>query len=154
MSERLQAIFPGLRTTPFRVTSPADPIYNCIAWAAGCATDWWWPLDDIRRFYWPPGIPREITLGAFCSAFLTLGYTQCPDESIEHGFEKVALFADSTGMPTHAARQLPTARWTSKLGQAEDIEHELRALEGIVYGAVVLILKRRVEAGTMKEERL
>ena len=37
MSERLLAIFPGLRTTPFRVTSPADPAYNCMAWAARLA---------------------------------------------------------------------------------------------------------------------
>ena len=48
------------------------------------------------------------------------------------------------GIPTHAARQLRSGRWTSKLGQAEDIEHELRALEGAIHGAVVLILKRQV----------
>ena len=65
MSERLKAIFPGLRTTSFRATSPADPIYNCIAWAAGDTSAWWWPLDDIRRFYWPANAPREITLAAF-----------------------------------------------------------------------------------------
>ncbi len=142
MSERLQAIFPGLQTTPFHVTSPADCTYNCIAWATGCVTDWWWPLDDSRRFYWPPTAPRETSLDAFCSAFLTLGYSQCSDESLEHGFEKVAIFADSAGTPTHAARQLEKGGWTSKLGQAEDIEHALRALEGDVYGAVALILKR------------
>jgi hypothetical protein len=37
---------------------------------------------------------------------------------------------------------LVSGRWTSKLGNAEDIEHELRALEGEIYGAVALILKR------------
>jgi hypothetical protein len=56
--------------------------------------------------------------------------------------EKVALFADPAGIPTHAARQLASGQWTSKLGQAEDIEHELRALEGEIYGVVALILKR------------
>jgi hypothetical protein len=144
MSERLEAAFPGLIATTYRVTSPAEPVYNCIAWAAGSTTDWWWPLDDAHRFHWPPAAPRETTLAAFCSAFLTLGYTPAVNDSLEPGVEKVALFADSAGMPTHAARQLPTGRWTSKLGQAEDIEHELRALEGEVYGALALVLKRPV----------
>jgi len=142
MSERLRAAFPGLRTTPFQVTSPADPSYNCIAWAASNTTDWWWPLQGDRKTYWPAGAPWEISINAFVSAFLTLGYTVCSDESVEPGTEKVALFADSEGVPTHAARQLPTGQWTSKLGQSEDIEHALRALEGHVYGAVAVILKR------------
>jgi hypothetical protein len=64
----------------------------------------------------------------------------------EPGFEKVALFADASGMPQHAARQLATGRWTSKLGRMEDIEHALRDLEGGIYGSVVLLLKRSVTA--------
>jgi hypothetical protein len=52
------------------------------------------------------------------------------------------LFADAAGIPTHAARQLTSGAWTSKLGNAADIEHELRALEGEIYGVVALILKR------------
>lgn len=27
--------FPGLSSTSFKITSPFDPTYNCIAWAAG-----------------------------------------------------------------------------------------------------------------------
>ncbi len=146
MSERLCAAFPGLRTTPFQVTSPIDPAYNCIAWAAGSTSDWWWPLDDARQVYWPPGGAREISIPAFVAACVTLRYTICPDEFLEVGFERIALFADSQGTPTHAARQLPTGRWTSKLGQSEDIEHELRALEGQVYGAAVVFLKRPTQA--------
>lgn len=145
MSEHLHAAFPGLRTTPFRVTSPSDPIYNCIAWAAGSTTDWWWPLDNVRRTRWPASAPREVTVDAFVCALETIGYLVCPDNALEPGFERVALFADPDGVPTHAARQLPTGQWTSKLGQAEDIEHELRALEGQTYGTVAVILKRSVE---------
>jgi hypothetical protein len=52
------------------------------------------------------------------------------------------LFVDAAGMPTHAARQRPSGSWTSKMGNAEEIEDELRALEGEIYGTVVLILKR------------
>jgi len=61
---------------------------------------------------------------------------------MEVGFEKVALFADAQGLPLHAARQLSDGRWTSKLGEQEDIEHALRDLEGVAYGNVALVMKR------------
>lgn len=142
MSAHLLAAFPGLAVSPFRVTSPADTLYNCIAWAAGQPAQWWWPTSLPGKAVWPPGVPRVRTLDAFRAAFATIGYIDAADESLEAGHEKVAIFADAAGLPTHAARQLPTGRWTSKLGTAEDIEHDLRALEGHVYGTVVLILKR------------
>jgi hypothetical protein len=63
---------------------------------------------------------------------------------VEPGFEKVALIVDARGVPTHAARQLPTGRWTSNLGAWEDIEHELHALEGHAYGIVALLLTRQI----------
>jgi hypothetical protein len=59
----------------------------------------------------------------------------------EPGFEKVALYADAAGIPTHAARQLSGGKWTSKLGRREDIEHALDDLTGDVYGSVVAFLK-------------
>ena len=76
------------------------------------------------------------------AAFASLGYTVCEGEGLEAGYEKVALFADAGGRPTHAARQLSGGRWTSKLGTAEDIDHGLYDLEGAIYGAVVLVMKR------------
>ncbi len=83
------------------------------------------------------GVPRKVTLDAFRQAFATLGYAVCDDERLEPGQEKIALFALS-GEPRHAARQLPSGRWASKLGPMEDIEHELHDLTGLVYGSVVL----------------
>jgi hypothetical protein len=87
-------------------------------------------------------VPRELTRTAFISAFVLLGYVICDAEELEAGFQKIALFADEHGMPTHAARQLPNGRWTSKIGKAEDIEHDLRDVEGVLYGSVVLVMKR------------
>lgn len=145
MVERIESRFPGLRTSPFRVTSPAMRDYNCVAWAAGDTARWWWPdpnPDDDASF-WPPGIPREETVAAFVAAFATLGYAPGSGEELEPGFVKVALFA-SGAVPTHAARQLPNGRWTSKLGLREDIEHDLHAVSGDAYGPVVRILKRPI----------
>jgi hypothetical protein len=144
MVEHLLRLFPHLRPETFSVTSVPDRAYNCVAWAAGVTDDWWWPVDKERRSFWPPGVARLETLEAFCAAFATLGYAPCPAEEHEAGFEKVALFADAEGIPTHAARQLVNGRWTSKLGRAEDIEHALHDLEGDIYGSVVLILRRPI----------
>jgi hypothetical protein len=66
----------------------------------------------------------------------------CEGDELEAGFEKIALFANNQGIPLHAARQLPSGRWTSKLGELEDIEHTLRDLEGEEYGSVALVMKR------------
>lgn len=141
----LEDCFPGLRASAYQVTSPATRDYNCIAWAAGDTKRWWWPdLDpDDDTMYWPANVPVEETLAAVAAAFATIGYAPWSGEEREEGFEKVALFARD-GEPTHAARQLPSGRWTSKLGRSEDIEHDLRAICGEVYGIVAMILRRPI----------
>ena len=125
-------------------SSPAEVRYNCIAWAAGVSSIWWWPVFDPvqETCTWPANAPRELTLPAFVAAFATLGYVPCEDETLEPDVERVAQFAGADSMPTHAARQTSDGNWTSKLGKKEDIEHPLRAIEGDVYGTVVQILKR------------
>jgi len=92
--------------------------------------------------YWPPNVPRQVHVDAFVAAFSTLGYERCADSQIERGYEKVAIYADVDGVPKHAARQLPSGRWTSKLGPLEDINHLLYGLIGREYGTVVVYMKR------------
>ena len=66
------------------------------------------------------------------------------DAGLEAGFVKVALYASGL-FYTHAARQLPNGKWTSKLGRGEDIEHDSPDdVAGGVYGAVVGVMKRRI----------
>lgn len=134
-------IFPGLQGSGYQITSPKDDTYNCIAWAAGDTGTWWWPNPGPKQF-WPAGARAEESLAAFQEAFATLGYSTCSGEELESDYEKIALFADAQGFPLHAAGQLPNGRWTSKLGELEDIEHALRNLEGVEYGSVVVILNR------------
>jgi hypothetical protein len=138
----LEDLFPALRGQPYQVQSPRDGRYNCIAFAAGDTLNWWWP-DLDGEDTWPAGAARVETIEAFRDAFATLGYTVCDDDHLEAGYEKIALFA-LAGVPKHAARQLPTGRWVSKLGAREDIEHALHDLTGMAYGAVVLLMKRPV----------
>ena len=92
--------------------------------------------------YWPEGVPREKTLEAFVAAYATRGYTVCADGSLEPGFEKIAIYTKPAGTPAHAARQLPSGSWTSKLGDEQDIEHELEGVECIRYGSVKQFMRR------------
>jgi hypothetical protein len=135
-----EGLFPDLVRTGYRITSPPDPIYNCMAHAVGVSNQWWWP-DPDGFDYWPSGLVRERTWAAFLQAFATVGYTPCADGALEPGWEKVALYATDEG-PTHAARQLDNGRWTSKLGPDDDIEHGLEGLCSPSYGSVVQFLRR------------
>src|SRR5262249_39325439 len=133
---------PRLRPDSFRVTSPPDRVYNCVAWAVGVTADWWWPHEDPREAYSPPGALRVRTLQVFRATFASLGYTMRSAAETEPRLVKVADFADPVGVPSRVARQRPSGRWTSKLGGAEDIEHDLHDLEGELYGTVALVMKR------------
>lgn len=137
--------FPNFSTTGYEITSPDTIDYNCIAWAAEDNERWWWP-DSQNIDYWPAGVPREVTINAFTQAYQTIGYEVCDRPNLERGFQKIAIYADSAGKPTHAARQLPNGKWTSKLGQDEDIQHEtLEGLTGESYGNVACIMRKDID---------
>jgi hypothetical protein len=129
--------FPSL--VNYVVTSPETGLYNCIAWALGDNTRWWWPTRR-RGVYWPDGIRCDNSIEAFDDFFSLGGAIITNDASLEAGFAKVALFADGLN-PTHAARQLPNGAWTSKLGSSIDISHNVLDLEGPAYGQIVRIYK-------------
>jgi len=148
LDEDLKEIFPRLHDGRHCVTSDSSFAYNCVAWAAGDDSLCWWPVTD-PTYYWPAGLPRDVTLENFVRAFSTLGYTPCQSAELEPRFEKIALYVDSDGVPSHAARQLKSGRWTSKLGDFEDIRHDtLDALESVApgqaYGTVAQIMRRQV----------
>jgi len=138
-------LFPNRQEKGYDLTSPETPFYNCIAWAAGDTARWWWP-DPNDQYYWPAGIPRHETLQAFILLFKNIGYTVCEDAKYEDAFEKVAIYVDDlTGKPTHAARQVAYGRWTSKLGNLVDIEHDINGVSGRRYGSIAAVMKRPKE---------
>ncbi len=131
--------FPRLTPHNHRVTSPASIDYNCIAWSAGDMDHWWQP-----GVFWPIEVrTKDFGITVLQQVFRALGYEDCGMEfSLEADFEKVALFSDGFYY-THAARQLAKGKWTSKLGKAEDIEHDTpHDVAGGVYGEVVQVMKR------------
>ena len=136
---------PGLSSSNHTITSPKARRYNCIAWAAGEDFRFWCP-DPWGTAYWPHGIECSETIQAFVRAFGTLGFSRCSNGDLEPGIEKVALYGkglEGVEVPTHAARQLESGEWTSKLGRLEDIEHlSVENVAGPVYGRVVCYLSR------------
>ena len=137
LHQRLISVFPRLAQTPYSVTSQPTSDYNCIAWAIGADTYWWWP----GRF-WPKEVPPMVTRVAFIKAFAEKGYEECDGPDLEDGYEKVCLY-EKLGRPTHATRQLPDGNWTSKLGNEHDITHELDGLTSKKYGRPAIYLRRQ-----------
>jgi hypothetical protein len=88
-------------------------------------------------------------MAAFVAAFQSLGYELCYSSAVEQGIEKVAIYAKAdpiTGdqIPTHAARQLESGKWTSKMGPLEDITHETADdVNGRLYGNPVYFMSRQ-----------
>ncbi len=147
---QIRASFPGIG--PFTIESPRSTAYNCIAWTAGDVTRVWWP-DVAGKGYWPTSVPRESSVDAFVAAYRSLSYEQCDDGDFEEGVEKIVIYTDTSGVPTHGARQLKSGKWTSKLGRAEDIEHNTAtALHGDRYGVVAVYMRRRRSNGEEKTE--
>lgn len=100
----------------------------------------------MAPYFWPEGLDRTaVTLDNFVKAFQTQGYEVCRDDSVEIGFEKVAIYADADGVPTHAAHGSETGVWSSKLGNMEDIEHPSPiVVAGEHYGTPQAFLRRRM----------
>jgi hypothetical protein len=127
--------------------SPATMRYNCIAWSVGRTNRKWWP-DPWGVGEWFRGVARLGTLEAFIFGYRSIGYIECTNGTLEPGIEKIALYATAGAfgelVPTHAAYQLENGRWTSKLGDFEDIEHyRVDSLTGRKYGAVVQYMSRQ-----------
>lgn len=152
--QELQQMVPELSRGEWKITSPFDTRYQCIAWAA-CRTDrFWWPWDS-PMCYWPPGFPKytvgtPVSAQYFADVFeKRFGYRQCQTPAFEFGYQKVAIYANALGA-THMARQhLWGKGWLSKLGVWEDVVHSepthvcgsIDPLAG-EYGVVALYMKR------------
>lgn len=141
--EDVESRFPRLRESGYSITSPESSEYNCVAWAIDNDTENYWDPTPHSGYYWPRRVTRNGSLRSYIALFRREGFEPCGTAENDPDYEKVAIFADSTRMFKHAARQLSSGRWTSKLGDLEDIEHDTpSALEGEEYGRVVQVLRR------------
>ena len=65
--------FPNSYLEPFIITSPITTYYNCIAWAFGDDSRWYWP-DPYDMAYWPQNIPRTIEINSFVELYKSIDW--------------------------------------------------------------------------------
>jgi hypothetical protein len=148
----VERAFPKLAVDGWKKTSEATSDYNCFAFALRDQSDWYSPLQ-IWGYHWPAEkLPRNTTLATMIELYRHEGgFEPCENGEYEEGFEKIALYVNQAGDVTHAARQIDSGTWTSKLGNLPDVEHSLLgSLEdaGVKfgdYGKAAKFLKRSVK---------
>ena len=135
----LAEAFPKLSREGYEIVGESSKQYNCIAYAAGDAAQWW---DHSKRRYWPDYATRSGSIESLIEVFTGLGFQQCQDSSLESGYEKVALYEEQ-GAWKHAALQTPIGRWRSKMGEGPVIEHlSPESLSDGMYGNPTIYMRR------------
>lgn len=149
MKEKIIEWFPLLgEDKDFIITSPKTRAYNCISWATEHDDMWYWPPlgskpDDDE--YWPAELADDTRIETFISAMELEGFRRCPSDDTDTNCTRIALYSKD-GDCTHASRQLPNGRWTSKLGFWHDIQHSNpEALEGEIYGSIYCYMKKSLQ---------
>lgn len=141
---RLEIKLPKIKSAGYKVTSPESKEYNCVAWTIGRNDIWIWPHP---RFFWPENIRCDDKLPSFIEFYQAFEYSTCNDDKLEVGYEKIAIYIHpDTNNVTHAAKQMSSGKWTSKLGPYKDIEHNtFDSLTGNDFGIVAAIMKRKIK---------
>lgn len=110
--------------------------------------DQWWSHE--YGFHWPADRSRAIN--SLVLVFKSLGYEECDDDKLESGFERVVLYCKGTKW-MHAARQIETGEWTSKLGIKWDIAHKSPEALCDYYGPIHCYMKRQRTSDGQEEAR-
>lgn len=134
----IQRYFPNLQEkTNFEFTSLRDPNYNCVAWASEITETW-------EQCYDEHGDVLE-SAERYIQYFKDRGFTESASMDLENEVQKIAIYLDTaTNKFRHVARQLKNGKWTSKLGDWEDIQHDKpENLLGNLYGDKVVIFEKR-----------
>ena len=143
----LREAFPNLEKEGFEIVEVPSRRYNCIAYAAGDIANWWEPT---RGRYWPLHATRSDSIESLRDVFVGLGFEQCEDSDAEDGYRKIVLY-EAQGTGKHAAVQLSSGRWHSKMGQGPVVEHTSpESLSGGIYGNPTMYMRRVVNESNQK----
>ena len=119
--------------TNLHYTSLRTDEYNCAAWAIGITDDW---IQFKGRY--------DTEVSTYISYFKEKGFVIDENNTLQEGFIKIAIYLEGNEFK-HVARQLANGKWTSKIGDWEDVEHDtLQVLFGDFYGTQVIILKKQI----------
>jgi hypothetical protein len=138
---RLQRHFPNLVPGQnFEFTSLKTDDYNCVAWSTEIEDEWIdFPYDEQGNY--------DDNIDKYITYFKNLGFVEIKDSNPEDGVSKIAIYGDNENNFKHVARLLPNGKWTSKIGDWEDIQHDtLEALSGNSYGHPILLMQKKTES--------
>jgi len=142
----MRTYWPSLFTSGFEFTSTETPLYNCAAWANKIDTS---RVDYSQDEEGNPQVDDYFySLEPYIKYFEEHGFEICEDGNLEQGFEKIAIYKRGNDFK-HASRQLLNGKWTSKMGDFEDIVHDRpEDVEGYLYrqmtsGKVAFYMKRK-----------
>lgn len=136
-SAKIQKHFPNLiQGENFEYTSQHTDEYNCVAWATEITNKWIQFIYDEHGNY-------DINAVRYIRYFSELGFVETENIAVENAV-KIAIYADSDNNFTHVARQLRSGKWTSKIGDWEDIEHrDLQDIAGGAYGKPIILMVKK-----------
>lgn len=141
----IELLFPGLRNTSWAVKSRRTKGYNCIAWAAR-EKNRRWDIVPLKGCYWPKAVKRKAGIAYLVAAYAAHGFEACPKQEgciFDHAYDKIVLYERNAEW-THAARLLEGGKWTSKLGNIQDIIHPTpESLICTTYGEPMVYMKRK-----------
>lgn len=119
-------------------TSLKGDEYNCAAWAIEII-DQWVEFKDKNGNY-------DLSIDRYVQYYEEHGFSKCDNKEPEYGIIKIAIYADEKEEFTHVARQIQGGKWTSKLGDWEDVEHnDLDVLSGQSYGKPHTFMQKKIK---------
>jgi hypothetical protein len=132
--------FPNLKKGHnFKFTSFNTDQYNCISWAFEITNRRTQLYDHLGK-----GI---IDADEYIQLFNKKGFCETQNRLFEKNKIKIAVYLKKDAFNydfKHVARLLENGKWTSKLGDWEDIEHETpEDLIGASYGNNIIIMEKQ-----------
>jgi hypothetical protein len=141
---------PNSLVEPLHITSLETGQYNCISWALGITDFPIWPIDE-KPYNWPSNLPLIESMENFITFFKMHGFEYCENEKPKKDFELIAIF-EKDGLPTHTCRLLKNGYWTSKIGILEDVQHNLFAISGGIYGEPSVFMKKKITVASAQQK--
>ena len=128
----------------FKIVEQDDINFNCIAHSLGIRNMSIWPAK-LELWVWDKSLPYINTINNFVNLYRKFNYEICEDSSWEPDYDKIALYISilsCRNTVSHAAKQIDSYWWSSKMGGDELFEHDLEAIENKNVGTKYVFLKR------------
>jgi len=135
-------------------SAASDPVgtYNCFGFALGY-NQWWEPpvfIDELianEEAIWPLGLSESLDIDNYIAAARTERFYVSQDAMWEESCDTIMLYFTTNDRKfQHAARQVSSGVWSSKLGTGSDITHAIDGIDRIDFGTGRIYMKRAIQS--------